>query len=356
MRLLIGVAGLAMMLLLPGLLPAAATTSAPADKRLPVPPATSQAIADKLLREIYRPYPPALAEERRALALTLIEQSRGTVDDPSARFVLLREARDLAIGVGDVPVAVRAVDEMAIVFKVDGDDQKLLAIQRARPNVTTVAGARSAAEVAIRLARRAIESGDNQLATGAINMAENYSVSTRNNEIIVAVRKQIDELRKRQAFLSQVRTAETRLQSFPNDPEANNIAGQYYCLSQREWDKGIPMLAKGSDADLKAAAIAELNQPRDADSQLALANQWWNLSDRYPASARVIKRHAVVWYKLALPELTGLRKTLAMQRINEIEPPPPPPIIAPTPAPTPTPRPKPPASRPIDHRPTIVPK
>ena len=49
-----------------------------------------------------------------------------------------------------------------------------------------------------------------------------------------------------------------------NDPEANLIVGKYECFTKSDWDKGLPMLAKGSNEELKALAeedIADTETP-----------------------------------------------------------------------------------------------
>src|SRR5207249_1218509 len=47
--------------------------------------------------------------DRQILASKLLQQGMDTADDPAARFVLLREARDLAAGAADAATASRAI-------------------------------------------------------------------------------------------------------------------------------------------------------------------------------------------------------------------------------------------------------
>lgn len=47
----------------------------------------------------------------------------------------------------------------------------------------------------------------------------------------------------------------------PANPEANLAVGRWYCFSNDDWEDGLPLLAAGSDANLKAVATGDLSQP-----------------------------------------------------------------------------------------------
>src|SRR5437773_12297824 len=62
-----------------------------------VPDEPSQVKAERMVREVFaRDYAEHMPPQRVALAQKMIQQANETADDPAARFVLLREARDLA--------------------------------------------------------------------------------------------------------------------------------------------------------------------------------------------------------------------------------------------------------------------
>src|SRR5437588_9574851 len=83
-------------------------------KKAPIPSEADQARARTLIQELYgeeyakaRKDPVALA----SLARALLQEGRDTTDDPAGRYVLFREARDLAAQGGDPATALQAVDE-----------------------------------------------------------------------------------------------------------------------------------------------------------------------------------------------------------------------------------------------------
>src|SRR5205823_4609513 len=97
----------------------------PARKKLPVPDKAGQLKAHKLVQEVYgedyakaREDPVALA----GLARTLLQEARDTTDDAAARYVLYREAAQLAAQAGDVQTALQAVEEAAQEFTVPAAD------------------------------------------------------------------------------------------------------------------------------------------------------------------------------------------------------------------------------------------
>jgi len=62
------------------------------------------------------------------------------------------------------------------------------------------------------------------------------------------------------------------------------------------------MLAAGSDEELKALAIKELNGVSDADAQVALGDAWWDWLRRVKVLLRSnFGARARYWYQMAQP-------------------------------------------------------
>ena len=74
-------------------------------------------------------------------------------------------------------------------------------------------------------------------------------------------------------------------------PKANLDVGQYYCLIRGEWEKGLPLLAKGSNHELKRLAQAELRAPTRRKNRLELADGWWQLGEQETAHQKNIHLH-----------------------------------------------------------------
>ncbi|MDB5291398.1 MAG: hypothetical protein JWL69_2639, partial [Phycisphaerales bacterium] len=78
-----------------------------ADANLPAPPtAAAQADARKTIKQLLQSeYADKSQPGRQALARKLLHNATTSADDAAARYVMLTEARDLAIDCGDVNTA-----------------------------------------------------------------------------------------------------------------------------------------------------------------------------------------------------------------------------------------------------------
>jgi len=109
-----------------------------------------------------------------------------------------------------------------------------------------------------------------------------------------------------------------KLKSNPDDPTANERVGSFYCFYKENWAKGLPMLVKVvvENDPLASAAEVELRNPEKPVRQVELGDFWWKISDKQKGTAQVnIRKHAVLWYKKALPTLSGLEKVRVEKRV-----------------------------------------
>ena len=125
------------------------------------------------------------------------------------------------------------------------------------------------------------------------------------------------ELERAKRGFASVQRSLDALAADPGDPEANLAAGQWYCFERRQWEKGLPLLAKGRDADLAALAHQEIAGADNPAEQLKLADAWWEHAetDRSPMKPAIQSR-AAYWYGQALPKLSGLEKVTAEKRLE----------------------------------------
>ena len=88
---------------------------------LPIPSASAQADADRLMRDVlHDDFTQATTADRKiALARKLIETGADTKSDPAQSFVLYKTAGDLAVFAGDLTVADAADRKLCSMFDVD---------------------------------------------------------------------------------------------------------------------------------------------------------------------------------------------------------------------------------------------
>ena len=137
---------------------------------------------------------------------------------------------------------------------------------------------------------------------------------------IVARSRKLEQQAK---MFEQVKDARAKLDENPTDPEANEAVGRYTCFVKDDWERGLMMIALGPDSPLRTLARRELLLPEDdATARSELADAWWDaaVASESPLDQDKLKGRAVYWYEQALPNLKGLLKARASQRIAEHNP------------------------------------
>jgi hypothetical protein len=298
--------------------PATPDPRPPADRR-PPPPAEEQKQAEKAIRDLFRDaYAKRQPDEVRDLARTLLQNGRDTKDDPASQFVLLREARDAAARAGDPKMAVEAVDVLTARFAVDDMKMKADALGEIRRKVRTPEAARAFVEVCLAVIDAAEEKEDFDGAVALAKETESTAQAAQDAGLLARFRARAVELRALQEESRRVRSSLARLEEQPDDPAANLAAGKYWCLCRDAWEKGLPMLAKGSDRRLQDLAQRELAAPAAADAQKLLGDGWWDAAQKETSrteKGRFLGR-ALHWYEKALPALKGLARLQVQERIN----------------------------------------
>ena len=75
--------------------------------------------------------------------------------------------------------------------------------------------------------------------------------------------------------------AREKLKTDPDDAAASLAVGRWSCFWQGDWEEGLKLLAKGSDAALKSLAAEELAaKPAKADDSVARGDAWWNMAEK----------------------------------------------------------------------------
>jgi len=178
------------------------------------------------------------------------------------------------------------------------------------------------------LADNAADADDYDRATELASLGLAAARKTRDGELvkqIVAREKQIKEAAETYA---RAKTALETLENDPANPTANQAAGEYYCFVKKDWTKGVPMLALGTDAAFKSLAIRELklsaalrgqNIAAFPSEQAELGDAWWDLGEKHDEDMKGrLRSRAAYWYRRASPNLSGLVKQKCEKRLEQI--------------------------------------
>lgn len=293
-------------------------------KKNAVPTASSQSEVRKLVKEIFEDeYAKANSPSTSlALAQKLFQQAKETKDDVVSKYVLLREAQQAAVNAADSNYVLQVIDEIDTFFEIEALSEKIDALdgiqKTAKVRDQQAALAQSAASLLEIVARKEDFKAAEKLSEIAYNMARR----SRDRDLTKVIKARIDYVKDAETAYDKMKIAMKTLEERPDDPGANLIAGRYLSLKKGKWDQGLPMLAKSRDTDFSELAKLEISAPKTAESRVELADQWWKLAETFDDEIQEqyqIKVHAAVWYRKALPDLTGIHKLRVEQRLEELK-------------------------------------
>ncbi len=290
------------------------------EKKAAPPSAEALQKAEKTVKDLFKAeYAKTKTADRVMLATKLIEEADGTTDDPAAKFVLLREARDLAAKAGDAALAFRAVDALAAAFDVKVAAMKADALEVLAKGAIKMATAREIADAALAALDEAVASDDYDSAARIAKVA-GTAAGRAGTAVANTVKARAKHVETAQKEFTRVKPFMAKLAEDANDSTAASEVGRFLCFYKGDWENGLPLLAKGKDEKLKVLAEKDLEMPATAAELAAVGDGWWDLGDKQPDGVRrILQLRAHVSYQKALPELTGLAKSKVQKREAEIE-------------------------------------
>jgi serine/threonine protein kinase len=297
-------------------LPASAPRSPPASGKLPVPEEAVLRSTTEEIQDIYKAdYASKDATVQAALAGKLLQRGLKKFEAPERRFVYLREASDVAAKAGDMVLSFRALEELAKLFAVEELPMKAATLQQAAKAARTFGASKGIVDTALSLIVVAVRADDYETAERSVKAATEAAVRAGIPYTEIQVQaKEIGRFKKQ--FLA-IKPALATLAAQTNDAGVNRLVGTFLCFQKGEWQKGLPLLARGDDAKLKELAEKDLAAPTTADAQAALGTGWWQLGiqEKDQAKANLLQR-ASYWYERALPDVVAMARTKLLKNIE----------------------------------------
>ena len=294
-----------------------------AQAKPPVPVAEVQASAKKAAGELYgKQFQQAkTTAEKAALATEMIEAAMKVQGGSPDQYVLLKIAADVAAGAGDAATALQAVEKMVERFDVPAPKLCAETLLAAAGNATMTSQHKAVAEAALKIADAVADAEEYALALSLCELAKSSAHKARQGPLAKELAAKIEDFQKRQRAFQEYQAAWALMQDDPAEPAANLAAGRYLCLVKGDWKRGVPMLALGSDAALKAVALMELRGADPAEQQASIGDAWWDAAEtRQGAERDTLRLRAGFWYRQAAPKLAGgLAGLKIKQRLAEVE-------------------------------------
>jgi len=292
-----------------------------AQPKTPVPDAAAQQTAKKAAGELFaeRFKHAKTTADKTALATDMMDAA-GKVQAGSAdQYVLLKIARDVAAGTGDAATALQAAERLLEQF--DEPTAELIGdtLLTAAREATISAQHKAVAEAALNFAGKLADADQYETALRVCEAARSSAQRAKLYPLAKELTAQIEEIKRQQLLSEEYRKALSVLDAKPTDPEANLAAGRHLCFVKGDWKRGVPMLALGSDAALKAAAIKDLRGANSTEEQAAIGDAWWDLAESKPGEERdTLRMRAGFWYRQSMKELKGLSRLKVEQRISQL--------------------------------------
>jgi hypothetical protein len=292
------------------------------EERSPVPSSTEQKKTRTTIRELLKEdYAGNDLPSRKALARKLLAQGEATRNDKVAHYVLLMEARDVAVTLPDVETALAAIDRLAETFEVDPIELKIKTLGEARRKVRTEDAGVAVAAGFLATAKAAMAAGDYTAASRAAKEAERVAKAARDATIAAEARQLTKEIPELKREAETAAKAELRLSANPDDTEASLALGHHLCFVKGEWEKGLPHLANGGVAEVTKAANQEVSNPAEPEAQVKVGDAWWAAAEKERGALhkrRYLDR-AAHWYEKAWPNLDGLARMKLDKRLEEYD-------------------------------------
>lgn len=294
-----------------------AEAAPPAVSRRAIPAKPDQTKSRALLREVFaKQISDRSFAGRKKLAQTLLDEAPKNANVPADQFVILVGAIEASKDAADFPLCFQAVDVIAGQYEIDGLSVKVDAVLKASLRGNSPAKTTENIKAALGLIDPLLAAEDFEVAAKIVALVRPVAGTDRALRLAIQDRAQVVDAAR--ATHERLAPLMEKLKTAPDDPAANLAIGSFLCFSKGDWQRGLPMLAKGSDANLKQLAMLDLSAPSKPDDVIRLADGWWDVSAKEAAASRtVVHRHAASLYKMVLEGTTGLRRALLVHRIAD---------------------------------------
>lgn len=256
------------------------------------------------------------ADAKAAVAEQILEHASET-PEAADRYAMLVIAMETAVAAGDIGILMKVVDEIAANYDVSRakvEAQCLKAFVTDAP----VGALGDASEAICRFAEQCLAEGQVDAAKQWATLAINAARRAKDREQQKAAVDMLNEVRAREKAADAVKPLVDRLAADPNDQEAAEELGRIRCFKEGNWEAGLPLLARGADADLAAIAKLELEPAAAPAGRVKLGDAWWAFAEKQKGDEAVAaETRAREHYAIALNDLSGLEKVRIEKRLGE---------------------------------------
>ena len=287
----------------------------------PVPLPDDLKLSEHLIKDLFKAeYAVTDAASRRVLIAKLLQQADENKNDAASVYVLLHDARDIAVAIGESERATEAQNKLLDAFKIDFA-AAMIDLRKLEPTAKTAEAASTLATLFSLEANNAFTAGDYENAVRFNARVEDLLPIIKDAALQARFKEEISRVQAIKRESVAALAAQKTLATKPDDPDANLIAGKF-ALLLGDMEKSMAMLAKSKDGVLSGLAKREISPPQDATQQTVLADDWFDRAakEASPNLKARMQDRAALWYTSALPGLAGLAKLKVEGRIKMLPP------------------------------------
>ncbi len=252
--------------------------------RIPPPSAeTLEAERGKLLERLEAPPAESRSKSVSAkLAQRAFDDAQNAAAGSDAQFAAFDAAYQFAVEAADLETALNALELLEAVFEFDATQQRLHALKSVARNVPGKQS-RAVAVRALEFARKCVDLEDFESALEILDDVKLRKFA-RDDEELAKLHEALWTADV-QAFKT-MREWLAKLETAPDDPEANHYAGYYYCFERGDFARGLPLLARSHMEAFKEVATLDNAAPKELREQVALAQRWATLASEHISKPR----------------------------------------------------------------------
>jgi hypothetical protein len=287
--------------------------------RLPIPEKADTARCRKLFKDAFADQlKDRSGTARRKLAKSLLEYAAKPNNAPADTFVLLTGAIEAAEEGASLRLSFKAAEELSSNFNVDESATKIEVADKVWSIPPTGSASVANVQATIDLIDQLAAEEDFATAVRLDSSLQHLAAHVADWELKVVVQNHAKDLAAARDGQSKLAQSMEKIKSSPDDAAANSAVGDYLCFVRGNWEKGLPFLAKGEDATVKALAGAEVRKPEGVEAMATVADGWWNAAAKMTGAKRMkTLQHAVGLYRNALADSSGLRRLTIEKRLAE---------------------------------------
>lgn len=274
----------------------------------PVPAQRDLMEAEKELKEIYQTrLTNASVTEKQRIADEMLDMS-ATLRDPTRLFACLSTARDLGMEAGDIFIGLGACSRLGDRFRLDPyqvNEMKADVLCKSAGAITSRKGQTDLLNYCLDLGFECLRIDDFESASRVSAAAAAAVGSVGDGRDASRSELLRGKLQRGQVWYARIAKHVEKLNIRPDDPLANSECGKYLCCVKDEWDKGLPLLVRGSNGEIREAAKRDLQGPTSVASQIAQGDAWWAVALKAPKVEQwYFQQRAAFWYRKGLDKET----------------------------------------------------